>query len=534
MASAGLATLRLTSHGPRRPHERASTARVLLLLLLHYLRPMLAPCALIPLGYTLLVLLPNHNNQDPQNWSMMDATWFVLKLYVTPLATASLMRRYSVGCCRRRTYYTTPTYEMINTGSSYPYDGTSTALPMQNNGVTSHYDSAFVREEEWYRWTSSQVISWLLEQQQQQQQQQQHHDDWPPGTAEEMIAPLAGEGVDGSILPSLTVEHVRSFGISFGNAVRLVSQIDRLVQTYPNDNNNTNTIRHDTSRQSRQTSYAGGDDILERDGWWSKPNVSTKQQPQQQQQPSSNDTRIITDMDLEEQPHDSNVPHGPDENEERARQIMKDKFGFNLPEMRSTPSSFSQPPLSNDMMSPEQLLTMETGPLPPDMQEIASRRPDLVKRLMELRGSQEQTESSNNNEASALPTPTPTLNPAMVASMPPSIRAIALRRPDLVQDMIALKQSSSAVPAVPAASTSTPGLVSHVQRNMMKKDPDYASRFVGAQAAMNMPPMEDDSKHNSRSMDEQQSMYDSPSKGYYDNDEADDDKAGLLRRRSNR
>jgi len=68
----------------------------------------------------------------------------------------------------------------------------------------------------------------------------------------------------------------------------------------------------------------------------------------------------------------------------------------------------------------------------------------------------------------------------------------------------------------------------------MKKDPVYASRFVGAQAAMNMPPIEEDSKPNSRSMNEQEAMYDSPSKGNYDNDEADDDKAGLLRRRSNR
>ena len=83
------------------------------------------------------------------------------------------------------------------------------------------------------------------------------------------------------------------------------------------------------------------------------------------------------------------------------------------------------------------------------------------------------------------------LTPEVLAMMPPEIRAIALRRPELLSQAAAASASSAAaasLPLPPPSPYSPPSVkplgMSEVKQAMMRK-PSYASRFLGARLALN-------------------------------------------------
>lgn len=225
--------------------------------------------------------------------------------------------------------------------------------------VTSTVNLASVNLDEfhWNQWTRSQVLHWISS----------LNDEWRYSVCRE----LAPEGITGSVLKGMTTDDLRSMGLSYGDARRLVDQIHLLTSKYPDRN-----LCSDSGEKQRDLFQDWlGDDVTETTTYTHQPPKSFM-----------NDEEVLNE-----------------ESVTRAKAVMKERFGFELPDLRSTTS-------------------IET--------EIGAAGPSQVSMEVEdAKPSIEETDVVAEKELSHLLTPPPL---EILSALPDHIREIAIRKPELL------------------------------------------------------------------------------------------------------
>ena len=221
---------------------------------------------------------------------------------------------------------------------------------------TVNLSSTNLDECHWNQWTQSQVLQWITN----------LDDNWRSS----VCCHLAPEAVTGSTLKGMTVDDLRSMGVCYGDARRLVNQINSLISRYPDRN---------------QFCAEPVGDILK--DWLgdNSPDVPT----------------------FQHQPPKSYMHEREALNEDvikKANDLMKEKYGFELPEIRRTspiePFEFGTsgaqeishhdvfPSAKETTMIPEEEAPTSVAPspgllasLPEHIREIAERKPELLHAL---------------------------------------------------------------------------------------------------------------------------------------------------------
>jgi hypothetical protein len=290
------------------------------------------------------------------------------------------------------------------------------------------YITRSLEESEWREWTPSEVLTWIhgLE------------GDW--STVCSLLAP---ERIPGSVLESLTVGELRSMGLPYGPAQSLVHKVKNLTLQNP----------------QRQTSlYRDAEhDELEMDPWYEDDRRTQRSQPHlsvpaEQLRPDWCQDDGSTDRF---QPYtaasvaglhpttDTSGMFGELDNEavKRAKDLFREQYGLELPEIRvRSASSNEQSPNRNAFPSSHE----SQGSVP--MGNVA--RPKV------------QVE----DDGAPL---------GLLESMPPHVREVAEERPDLLR-MLWKQRQKGEIPQSFGLSKI---------HGLRMQDPEYASHFVGAQAA---------------------------------------------------
>ena len=196
--------------------------------------------------------------------------------------------------------------------------------------------------------------------------------------------------IDGASLEHLSLQHLLSFDIPFGMAVHLNNYIQDLISGNLSSNG-MNAAAHNKHRLRS--------DLIQLPSWYEQENQTVSHNNS-----SSNDEEMGTEM------------------QENVQQIMQDRFGMTLPSLRKSDNIQNQ----NNIMSPdiEPIGRME----PKELAQIMQMKPIEQSEKPPQRGA---SSSSNNNLDDVL------------KNMPPHVRAIAERRPDLVSRLISEMQQQS-------------------------------------------------------------------------------------------
>ena len=238
---------------------------------------------------------------------------------------------------------------------------------------TVNLASTNVDEFHWNQWTRSQVLHWIAS----------LDDEWRYS----VCRALAPECITGSVLKGMTTDDLRSMGISYGDARRLVDHIDLLTSKYPNRNL---CSVHGEHQQDLFQDWLG-DDLT--------PTTTYIHQP-----PKSfmNDEEVLNDDVVA-----------------RAKAVMKERFGFELPDIRSTTA-----------------IEAESG---------ASGPSQVIEGIEDANPSTDKPVAAAPEKYSPLSTP-PT---ELLSSLPDHIREIAVRKPELLTALWTTHQLQSKIRTVP-------------------------------------------------------------------------------------
>jgi hypothetical protein len=363
-------------------------------------------------------------------------------------------------------------------------DEQSAFIPVVSTSTTAS-PSVLEEEHRWYSWTVAEVVQWLSE----TPSSLSDHE-----SLNQILPRLAWERVDGSTLEHLDQEALRNMGIRYGPACQLLEQIqNRLIRRYPRRSQQNKVINNNSHEQPQQEL----DSFLSHyDQEYQLP-FSQRQQAQQQNLKSWRHNELS--MDAEEV--------------DGLREKMTQRWGLQAgelpaklneakPELESNTlhtSDAKLPPadLSNQVegvdigtLSDDQLL--ET--MPPHIRDIIERKPHLWQQVkaihreqqMDDQAEQDQEQHRNKQSTPAIrsqklqaqtqyqPQPVslvepPVQNtaaielplavaPEVLQALPPHIREVATRNPELFLQMLnsnqqqQQQQQSSAMASIPEES----------------------------------------------------------------------------------
>ena len=303
---------------------------------------------------------------------------FIIGLYGISISIYFMQRRVCrLLSCRKSTHLVDESNSEQNVCCDWASQMSSQNLPNTNNEIDCNL------------WTIEQVANWAESTLNSEFNQQYHSQNvgsaclssYNSRRINKAISALKTQCIDGVSLQYLTMQHLVSFGIPFGMAVHLNHHIDEIV-----------------SRNSSGMDGASNKDRLRSDlvslpSWYEQDN---------QRMSDSKDTTQNDDvMDIEMQ---ENVQH-----------IMQDRFGMALPSLHE--STNTRHAAKQNAISDEPLGRME---------------PTELATIMQMTPISKQ--ETNNNA----PTATGGLSNIddIVQTMPPHIRAIAERRPELVSKIL--------------------------------------------------------------------------------------------------
>ena len=223
---------------------------------------------------------------------------------------------------------------------------------------TVNLTSVNLDEFHWNQWTRSQVLHWISS----------LDDEWRYS----VCRVLAPEGITGSVLKGMTADDLRSMGISYGDARRLVDQIHLLTSKYPDRN-----LSSDSGGEQR--------DLFQ--DWLGDDVAATTTYIHQVPKSFMNE-----DVDLNE------------DVVAQAKAVMKERFGFELPDLRNNTSIETE----SGAAGTSQVSEGVEGTMP-SVEDI--------------------TDVFAEEESSHLLIPPP---PELLSSLPDHIRDIAIRKPELL------------------------------------------------------------------------------------------------------
>jgi hypothetical protein len=210
-----------------------------------------------------------------------------------------------------------------------------------------------LNENKWHEWTTSEVLHWIST--------------LDHGWRERVCGRLAPELIDGSVLDSLSLADLRFMRLTYGDARRLLDEIETLISKNPSRSRRGNFV-------SEQRTV---DKTLDTAGW----NMG-------------DDSRfLMTPPVIEEDmlppplpPVSSVHPEMDDRMIQQAKTLMMEKYGMELPAFKM-PEEINPPPIEP---APSHLSHLDLPPgfleaMPPHIYQIASQKPDLIRKLIESR-----------------------------------------------------------------------------------------------------------------------------------------------------
>ena len=260
-----------------------------------------------------------------------------------------------------------------------------------------------------------------------------------------LINAFESERINGQSIPYLSLEHLRSMGISFGVAIEVLKGIQDLMVKFPKQSrelhidlmesqnhqyqyhypNHTNNRKHGhngqhASKSNSNSSVRTDSNAIDLDAWLGKTSST-----------SSSTTIPVKKISMGEMNAAMQMPtsDGGDFSMSEVKDLMKDRFGLDVPEPDFATHNNMHPhsdahanvnthhaalpeyqhPQVDDIATPTSA-GLDSGlnstppglseeflkSMPPNVRDIAKRRPDLVKSLMQ------QTPSSSNNRDTGL------------------------------------------------------------------------------------------------------------------------------------
>jgi hypothetical protein len=262
-------------------------------------------------------------------------------------------------------------------------------------------------EREWINWSPSQVLKWMLV----------TLDDEDANIVTSVLAP---ERIPGSILDTLNVQQILQLNVPYGPACLLSRHIQRLVRTHPPPRTTTSGVYASSSPRASAipaTRYERAS-VPNLDEEESIPEPLLDWLTQHDQQYNHPDhasrQRNVPSKSYHADPVIESFTFEGSEQQRRMEQMMKERYGLELPklrtpnEMQASPPEDEYPPAgtldyargpasapvvppAKDPMAPVPISkedVMEAIPplifkqMPRHIQEIAKRNPDMVKQLL--------------------------------------------------------------------------------------------------------------------------------------------------------
>lgn len=316
-----------------------------------------------------------------------------------------------------------------------------------------------INEQNWYEWDSEKFLWWVSSKMDETIQ-------------DHIKRTLAPENIDGKCLDYLTLSDLRSFGLSYGDAIFIMNEIHKLKSIHDGGVYRRNDQRYMHYR-CNQTAVIDGEEI---NPGFEMTNDHSRMENKEKKNESIGDDIQMSDEILS-----------------KAKDIMSERFGIALPEMsisesvpetesheskresikvssrsRSTGKQTNAPNERSDSIE-DGLSTSRSmlNSMPSHVQEIARRRPDLFKQVMtskvekfsdgnktqfyQVPTSEKKTHVESKKEVKNIflsetssqtitkSTIDDVLSNRVIESMPPNIKEIVMRRPDLVQQLISSK-----------------------------------------------------------------------------------------------
>ena len=226
-------------------------------------------------------------------------------------------------------------------------------MPVVDGGSLDHFHTRPLNVHAWYDWSTSEVLHWISS--------------LDRGWRERVCGRLAPELIDGSVLDALTLADLRFMRLTYGDARRLLDEIETLIRKNPSRSRRGN-------HESEQRTV---DKTLDTAGW----NMG-------------DDSRFLMtppvsyeDMLPPSHPQVSSVHSEMDDRMiQQAKTLMMEKYGMELPAFK-TVEEFNGPPVE-PAASPLSHLDLPPGfleAMPPHIYQIAAQKPDLVRKLIESR-----------------------------------------------------------------------------------------------------------------------------------------------------
>jgi hypothetical protein len=378
------------------------------------------------------------------------------------------------------------------TATQDPFSYVTAAAPIttynnNNNNNNNHHttiqpSSTLFRpddEQVWYTWSPSQVLqwmSWILKQQQQQQQQgttihkddtnetdDDDDDDDPDEDSpqELLVSRLQPHYISGRVLDTLTLQELRSLDVPYGPACCLALEIQRLRHTHPKPTKNSTTQMtppplsfawDPTGRgtPSFSTSATPAADWLTLHDQKYNNNTSTTSSktnngthPRPLTKGDGRGTRITsTTGDLNHQrdvfsTSDNSAVLDDDVVHERMQSIMKERYGLELPKLKSSDlvAAVLYGHKDNNINNPNDdaindIIDTSTTAVPP----ISDTTTPMISHV-DTQPLQQESSSPTEQGGVGIPVPEGIWN-----SMPPHIQEVAKRNPHVVQKLLAYQQ----------------------------------------------------------------------------------------------
>ena len=278
-----------------------------------------------------------------------------------------------------------------------------------NMNIHSSKSSMKPDERSWEQWSTNQVLQWVSciytsEHSSVHASKHSSNIKLGDGDLDDILDIVSRERIYGPCLPALNMNDLRSFGMSYGEAMVLLCGISELMQQFP-----PTKVYHATSGYSIRGAESGpsnrnSHDGIDLDEWLGRKNLSSVAQ-----QPAPQPMLQVQAPQFPPQPQVNAVGNSSSQ-AGASSNIHKDLIEMRLAEIkaksgisndiespvpRPAPSTLQtqQPPIDINNIDPKILEAM-----PPGVREIAKRRPDLVQAL--IQNKQEQMKHDANKLSS--------------------------------------------------------------------------------------------------------------------------------------
>jgi len=347
-------------------------------------------------------------------------------------------------------------------------DYNSSVYSRQN---TAHY---WLDERQWYTWNRIQTIQWFA-----QQLSSKVDNDICEGEKDMVIAMLAPHRVTGDVLDYLAdVSQLVALRVPFGPACQLSDSIAELVERYPKPRRK-NSVRGRVGRVDNRSSAIPRNDTYDNaqnhpesqtsNGWLDLHDHEYNKEPRSQQ---TNGRLVGVNNELPLQrpipsrtfggqhqyQNDPQIQGGiSEEHHEKLNNVMKERFGLELPKLKATDFLAVQKglsskanakhetiPSSNDIMSqphPRTVMSADGSADPTVRNDFANGT--TVPLPYESRQSLPLPSASTDNRSTPTSLSSSGIPQHVLEGMPPGIQDIAKRRPDLIQTIWKQKQQQS-------------------------------------------------------------------------------------------